>query len=102
MKIFFGRLNSASRSLQNARISASLHRLPEHHRGRHFLTPRRMRNTETHGFGHRGMAQQNFVDLARSDLFSAAIDQFLETAGERQIPVSHPGSPGRPSETSRW
>ena len=40
------------------------YRLRQDHRGRHFFTPGRVRHTETHCFGYRRMAQQDFVDFS--------------------------------------
>jgi hypothetical protein len=34
------------------------------------------------------VAEEHFVDLARADLFTATINQFLDAAGERQVAFS--------------
>ena len=50
-----------------------------------FFSPGLMRNTETHGFGHRRMGQQHFVDLSWRDLFAATVDELFDARHERQI-----------------
>src|ERR1700693_3804772 len=62
-------------------------RVLQDHCSSHFLTPGRMRDSETDSLRNCWMAQQNFVDLSRPDLFTAAIDEFLETAGQTEITV---------------
>src|ERR1051326_8636031 len=47
-----------------------------------------MRNAEADRLRDGWMTQQNLVDFTRPDLLSATIDQFLETAGEREIAVA--------------
>src|SRR5215469_2763234 len=84
---FFGALElrqTLFAELQNLRFVC---RVLQNHRRRHFLTPGRMRDSETDCLRNCRMAQQNFVDLSRPDLFTAAIDEFLETAGQTQIAV---------------
>src|SRR5258708_1965004 len=47
--------------------------------------PRGVAHPETPRFRFRRMAQQDFVNLPGPDLFSAAIDEFLEAPGKREI-----------------
>ena len=78
------------------------------HGGGDFFAPGGMRNAERNSFGDCGMAQQNFVDFTRRDLFAAAIDQFLDAAGEREIAVGIEkaliagAEPAVGETTSRW
>ena len=46
-----------------------------------------MRNAEADGLGNLRMTQQHFVDLSRPDLLTAAIDQLLDAAGQREVAV---------------
>ena len=39
------------------------------------------------GLGDRGMSPQHFVDVARRDFFSAAVDQFLDASGDVDVSV---------------
>ena len=76
-------------------------------RGRHFLAPHRMRHAESHRFGDGRMIQQTFINLAGPDLFSAAIDQFFDAPGKREVAVGIEealiagAKPARPSRSSR-
>ena len=74
----------------------------QHDRGFHFFSPHGMRDAETHRFGNGRMGQQNFVDFARANFFAAAVDQFLDAPGERQITVGIQEILGRPCGTSHW
>ena len=103
MWICFGRLKSASRSLQNASSSASLTDSPSRSTtAASTSSPHvRVRHAEADRFGDRRMRQQHFVDLARRDLLAAAVDQLLDAADQRQVAVRRRGSPGRRCGTSR-
>jgi hypothetical protein len=60
-------------------------RTAQHYRSRHFLAIGFVRYSEAYCLGDRRVGQQHFVDLARGDLLSAAIDQLLDSANQRQI-----------------
>ena len=73
--------------MQKARIARLALRLAQHHRRGDFFAPGGMRHAEGDRFGHGGMREQHFVDFARRNFFAAAIDQFLDAAGQREIAV---------------
>src|SRR5262245_30389208 len=49
------------------------------------LAKGRMRGCERYSLRHRRMFQKHFIDFTWGDLFPSTIDDFLETAGEKQI-----------------
>ena len=51
-----------------------------------------VRQRERHRLQHRGMIHQRFIDLARRDLFAAAIDDLLQPSGDREIAVGVDGA----------
>src|SRR5438445_10871543 len=61
------------------------HRIADDDRGRHLLTPGRVRNAEANRFLHRGAAFQDFVDLARGNLLPSPVDQLLYPTEKPQI-----------------
>jgi hypothetical protein len=60
---------------------------PDDDRGGDVLAQRGMRYREGHCPSHVGMAHQDLIDLCRGDLRTAAVDDFLEAAGEEQVAV---------------
>ena len=80
--IFAGTLKSASRVAANSRSSrsAAAIALAEHHRRADLLAERAVGNGEGHHLRHGRVIHQHLVDLARRDLFAAAIDDLLEAA----------------------
>ena len=101
MWICLGHLNSASRPLHHAIDVGCAGALAHHHRRGHFFAPRGVRHAEAHRLRHCRMRQQHLVDLPRRDLLTAAVDQLLEPARERQIAVRVQTGLDRRCETIR-
>src|SRR6266851_10267295 len=52
---------------------------------RDLLAPRWMRDSKGDGLLHRRVALEHLVDLARRDLFAAAVDELFDAADEAQV-----------------
>src|SRR5216683_1234710 len=52
---------------------------------RDLLAPRWMRDSKGDGLLHRRVALEHLVDLARRDLFTAAVDELFDAADETQV-----------------
>src|SRR5262249_55063638 len=57
-----------------------------------------MGNSKHHGLAHGGMGKQDFLDLSRGDLLSAAVDNLLETPIDEQISVRVQVAPVPPTK----
>ena len=98
-----GTLKGARRSDANRRSSFSV--TPgsaQDDRSRDILAQVGIGQRKGHGLGHRRVVEQNLIDLARRDLFSAAVDDLLEPARDDTDTARRPCSPDRRCGTSPW
>src|SRR4030095_10946343 len=84
----FGDLESGKPALEVVLQFRSRHIGPRHDGGLDLLTVDGIRNPERGRHGDRRMAEQHIVDLYGRDLLTAAIDQFLDATGDREITVA--------------